>query len=203
MNKKNNILIAEFLGGEVELWKTEDRLGEDIENDAYYVYFPDFIGGIAIEDLDYHENWNSLMEVVEKIENHSEFCSVLFTPNGCAIDVNIKNGFHYCIDCDTKIEAVYNACVQFIKWFNNRINKNRNTLKQKMKLITVKEYGDLIGYTGKKLSLIEIQNYAENNLDITLWDYPLNELDYVLNEHTLEEIAFVNTKIGIRICELL
>lgn len=72
-----------------------------------------------------------------------------------------------------------------------------------MKLITVKKYGDLIGYTDKEFSLEKIQNYAENNLDITLWDYPLNELDYVLNEHTLEKIAFVNTKIGIRICELL
>ena len=126
MNKKvikNNILIAKFLGGEIGLWEAENRLGEDTENDAYYVYFPDLVGGIAIEDLDYHKNWNSLMEVVEKIENHSEFCDVLFAPNGCAIDVNIKNGFHYCIDCDTKIKAVYKACVKFIKWFNNELSK--------------------------------------------------------------------------------
>jgi hypothetical protein len=60
---KNNILITEFLGGEVELWEAKDRLGEDTENDIYYVYFPDLIEGIPIENLDYHENWNSLMEV--------------------------------------------------------------------------------------------------------------------------------------------
>ncbi len=116
---KNNILIAEFLGGKLELWEAKDRLGEDTENDAYYLYFPDIIEGIPIEYLNYHKNWNSLMEVVEKIENHSEFCNVLFTPRGCAIDVNIEKGFHYCIDCDTKIKAVYTACIEFIKWFKN------------------------------------------------------------------------------------
>jgi len=116
---ENNILIAEFLGGELELWEAEDRLGDDVINNAYYMHFPNSIDIIAIEDLDYHENWNCLMEVVEKIENHNEFCNILFTPNGCAIDVNIENGFHYSIDCDTKIEAVYKACIEFIKWFNN------------------------------------------------------------------------------------
>lgn len=118
-----NKLCAEFLGGEIELWEAEDRLGEDVKNNVYYVYFPDSFEGIALEDLDYHENWNSLMEVVGKIENYSEFCNVSFAPNGCAIDVFIENGFHYCIDCDTKIEAVYKACTKFIKWYNNEIKK--------------------------------------------------------------------------------
>jgi hypothetical protein len=66
MNKKiieNNILIAEFLGGEIVLWEAKDRLGDDIENDTYYVYFPGLFGGISVEDLNYHEDWNSLMEI--------------------------------------------------------------------------------------------------------------------------------------------
>ena len=122
MNKKiieNNILIAEFLGGEIVLWEAKDRLGDDIENDAYYVYFPGLFGGISVEDLNYHEDWNSLMEVVEKIENYNEFTSVLFAPQGCAINCYMKNGFSFSNDCDTKIEAVYNACTEFIKWVNN------------------------------------------------------------------------------------
>lgn len=60
---ENNVLIAKFLGGSIELWEANDRLGDDIENDAYYVYFPECAEGIPLEYLDYHEDWNSLMEV--------------------------------------------------------------------------------------------------------------------------------------------
>jgi hypothetical protein len=61
-------------------------------------------------------DWNLLMEVVGKIENYNEYTSVLFFPQGCAIVCFIENGFSFSNDCDTKIEAVYNACVEFIKW---------------------------------------------------------------------------------------
>jgi hypothetical protein len=64
----------------------------------------------------YHTDWNCLMEVVGKIENYNEYTSVLFFPQGCAIVCFIENGFSFSNDCDTKIEAVYNACVEFIKW---------------------------------------------------------------------------------------
>lgn len=101
---ENNILIAEFLGGSVEIWEARDRLGEDTENDAYYVYFPNFIGGIAIEDLDYHENWNSLMEVVEKIINLKN----VYTQERQKVSKSIN----------PKIEMTYKACVEFIKSYN-------------------------------------------------------------------------------------
>lgn len=111
---KNNILIAEFLvNNEGNLVKIRDGVYSTIDDNEV----PD--DDLTINDLKYHKDWNCLMEVVEKIENHNEFCNILFTPNGCAIDVNIENGFHYSIDCDTKIEAVYKACIEFIKWFNN------------------------------------------------------------------------------------
>lgn len=116
---ENNVLIAKFLGGSIELWEANDRLGDDIENDAYYVYFPECAEGIPLEYLDYHEDWNCLMEVVEKIENYNECTSVIFAPQGCAINCYMKNGFSFSNDCDTKIEAVYNACTKFIKWVNN------------------------------------------------------------------------------------
>ena len=70
------------------------------------------------EQLKFHKDWNWLMKVVEKIENYNEFTNVLFAPRGCAIDCYIENGFSFSNDCDTKIEAVYNACVEFIKWYN-------------------------------------------------------------------------------------
>lgn len=141
MNKKiieNNILIAEFLGGEIVLWEAKDRLGDDIENDTYYVYFPGLFGGISVEDLNYHEDWNWLMQVVEKIENLKPI-SFLSGRNWIGFDVKIYKTFntqtHYCtikylkeggdmtiangFSKITKIEAVYNACTEFIKWVNN------------------------------------------------------------------------------------
>jgi hypothetical protein len=68
----------------------------------------------------YNSDWNWLMELVEKIENYNEFTNVLFAPQGCAINCYIKNGFSFSNDCETKIEAVYNACVEFIKWHNEQ-----------------------------------------------------------------------------------
>jgi hypothetical protein len=77
----------------------------------------EFMGGYEPEEFeDYHTDWNLLMEVVGKIENYNEYTSVLFFPQGCAIVCFIENGFSFSNDCDTKIEAVYNACVEFIKW---------------------------------------------------------------------------------------
>jgi hypothetical protein len=64
----------------------------------------------------YHENWNEIMQVVEKIES-------------LAYDVQII--LDYCIITNgdysqttqlggAKIHSVYNACVEFIKWYNQQ-----------------------------------------------------------------------------------
>ena len=68
----------------------------------------------------YHKDWNWLIEVVEKIESlgyridiskweNSQYCGIYL--NGKKISGNETN---------TKIEAVYNAVVEFIKWYNNK-----------------------------------------------------------------------------------
>jgi hypothetical protein len=81
----------------------------------------EFMGGYELEEFeDYHTDWNWLMEVVGKIENYNEYTSVLFFPQGCEINCYIENGFSFSNDCNTKIEAVYNACVEFIKWYNKQ-----------------------------------------------------------------------------------
>jgi hypothetical protein len=81
----------------------------------------EFMGGYEPEEFeDYHSDWNWLMEVVSKIENYNEYTNVLFAPQGCEINCYIENGFSFSNDCNTKIEAVYNACVEFIKWCNKQ-----------------------------------------------------------------------------------
>ena len=108
MRTNDNKLIAGFIGIEKfkDLLATIHNGKISIDSDIY-------------EQSKFHSDWNWLMEVVEKIENYNEFTNVLFTPNGCAIDCYVENGFAFSNDCDTKIEAVYNACVEFIKWYNH------------------------------------------------------------------------------------
>lgn len=67
-------------------------------------------------------------------------------------------------------------------------------------MITLKQYAKLIGCDFNTLE--EIQEFAENELDITLWDYPLDELEHA-KEMCDNNIAIVQTDFGIRICETL
>ena len=74
-----------------------------------------------------------------------------------------------------------------------------------MKTISVQDYANLIGYKGQNPTLEKIQEFAEDDLDWTIWDYPLEEYDYVLKEvkdNNASELVFVDTKIGVRICEI-
>ena len=72
--------------------------------------------------------------------------------------------------------------------------------------ITLQQYADKVGYKGfnESTTLSDIQEFCQDELDWTLWDYPLEEYDYVLNEvheGNIDMIVLVNTDIGIRICE--
>jgi hypothetical protein len=84
--------------------------------------------------LEYHKSWDWLMSVVEKIESldltkwydtdNFSNCSVNIEHSSCYIWLNlnydpgkrvvaIHNGTY-----ETKIETVYNAILEFIKWYN-------------------------------------------------------------------------------------
>jgi hypothetical protein len=51
-----------------------------------------------------------------------------------------------------------------------------------MKAITLKDYAKIIGFEGEVKSLQEIQDYCENEYDLTLWDYSTDELTYCIEE---------------------
>lgn len=73
-----------------------------------------------------------------------------------------------------------------------------------MKTISIQEYANLIGYKGKKPTLEKIQEFAEEELDLAIWDYPLEEYEYALNtvhKGKIEELVIVETEFGIRVCE--
>lgn len=73
------------------------------------------------------------------------------------------------------------------------------------KPLTLNDYAKLIGYPNKVKesnfdALQDIQDFANDEFDVSLWDYPLSELDYV-NEN---EIVFAYVLIGdeVRLCEI-
>jgi hypothetical protein len=81
----------------------------------------------------YHENWNDLMPVVDKIES-LEFVSVYTNKTSLgefSIEINydthpykynqLKKTIFIKDKNISKIEAVYKACVEFIKWYNQQI----------------------------------------------------------------------------------
>ena len=78
---------------------------------------------VELDKLKFHSNWNWLMEVVEKIESLEGIgvdfykgCIDVYNEEVNLIRINRKGL--------TKIEAVYNACVEFIKWYSKNAVKN-------------------------------------------------------------------------------
>ena len=118
---ENNKLMAEFMGLE-----TGKQLGyERWEND----WFDNrgVINGQRNEKLLFDTDWNWLMEVVGKIQileivhdNTRNYDSV-FKEWQCTFSPTYKtHDFGYIVgkSKNSEIESVYNACIEFIKWYN-------------------------------------------------------------------------------------
>jgi len=90
---KNNKLIAEFLHGKN-----------------------------AVHPNQYHENWNELMQVVEKIENLG--FEVVIGRISCNVNeiLNRENPITsiVCGNPSKKLEVVYSSICQFIQWHNQQ-----------------------------------------------------------------------------------
>ena len=109
MNTENNKLIAEFMGLE-EIYTPLLNIYEISETET------------CLEtDLAYHTDWDWLMEVVEKIESEGFSIEMNRQEEGdyqCLITKG--NDIKFQTFSSMKIEAVYNACVEFIKWYNEQ-----------------------------------------------------------------------------------
>lgn len=110
--KTDNTIIAEFLG----LEKKENypcHNGTEFFDYAYYMKGTNYIPNT----IPFSTNWNLLMEVVEKIE--TKYLVDIF---GKAVSIHDKNGDmivdQSATNSSTKIDAVYKACLSFIKWYN-------------------------------------------------------------------------------------
>ena len=103
---ENNKLIAEFLG----------YIDNGCSEDGFLIH-PITNYDVEISSLKYHEDWNWLMEVVEKIESLGYRIEIV--KHICRIYLSNKETI-IISENTPKIEAVYNAVVEFIKWYNNQ-----------------------------------------------------------------------------------
>ena len=110
---KNNKLIAEFMN-------------MSVEHDGWFDY-EDFLGDKKVYlDLKFHESWDWLMPVVEKIEEQHgcDFTAsrrrVTRTYDANFMD-EVNNYVAYVEDCKDRQEATYKAVVEFIKQLNKEL----------------------------------------------------------------------------------
>ena len=110
---QNNEIIAVFMGRVIP----EDKLEFYDENPTTHFY---------------NSNWNWLMEVVEKIESlgyrtlTENECFMITKSKLSSFDVRSKDDYNTIFSDNYEInhyggskkENVYNACVEFIKWYN-------------------------------------------------------------------------------------
>ena len=103
-NMDNNKLIAEFMGA------------TEVKKDTYK--FPNRTGlPLQIGTINYHSDWNWLMEVLDKIEGLGVVVEI--RENVCYISPFPNN---YISELEqTKLQATYKAVVEFIKWYNNEL----------------------------------------------------------------------------------
>ena len=102
MNTENNKIIAEFMGFELFEGKYYElsQFGYIKTNGEWSdVFYPSTVR--------FHKDWNWLMEVVEKISEYR-----LVYPEQANKVCNLKVVINR--------DALYNACVEFIKWYNEQ-----------------------------------------------------------------------------------
>jgi len=119
---ENNKLLADFLGAK-QYHKEDDFIYFDETNNMFSN------DTISIKNLKFHSDWNWLMSVVEKIESIEDKQGCTFFVEISKERVHIKyyykgeefsNIFAYNYNGKSKIEIVYKACVEFVKWYNQQ-----------------------------------------------------------------------------------
>lgn len=112
-----NELIAEFMGIP-KCDRCTEACGRYKFGSGMY-YLP--------EGMEYHSSWDWLMPVVEKID--TDFCSdyeVIIFSSSCHIQSCI-GGKQSFMGAGKKIDAVYQAIIEFINWYNSQNKTNGNT----------------------------------------------------------------------------
>ena len=106
---ESNLLLAKFMGAKAT------------EFANFWIPIWGIVGDDTLETgkgriMEYHQSWDWLMPVVEKIENCGY--SVKITYKFCKIQTEDELFLLSKKIGNTKMEATYNACVEFVKKYN-------------------------------------------------------------------------------------
>ena len=111
----DNKLIAEFMGIDTKgmcYYIPEHEKPSNHYEGMTSTFFPD--------ELEYHSSWDWLMPVVEKIMNMDTSQQRIFvTISGGEVNITVGKLSIYQDNFDS-ITNVYEAVVQFIKWYNKQ-----------------------------------------------------------------------------------
>ena len=110
---EKNKLIADFMGCKDKNTALQ-TIAERLKDDEIWLPFHNVE---SINNLKYHKDWNWLIEVIENIESLGYRIEIV--KHICRIYLSNKETIIISENIP-KIEAVYNACVEFIKWYNNQ-----------------------------------------------------------------------------------
>lgn len=131
--ENNNKLLADFLGqdkkGNDVTWTSPTYINGKIWVDEHFFDGSEEYNGrrqTEISELKFHKDWNWLMLVVDKI-SENDFVDE-FEIKKCSIFGNIVKitpskkdtfcDFYFDSSKENLIEVVYNACVNFVQWYN-------------------------------------------------------------------------------------
>lgn len=129
--QEGNELIMKFDGWELKSFQTFDP-EHNTQNPGSNTYYAYVKNGHAVRpediafDIVYHQSWDALMPVVEKIADKI---------TGCIVKIQFGYGYSECsignnvismkdigmINEATPIETVWLAVIQFIKWYNSQL----------------------------------------------------------------------------------
>lgn len=115
--KEKNVKIALFMGAtlclRVDLYYPAEG--------NWYSGFENIPHPLHEDILDYHESWNSLMPVVDKIGKQGCIVDMWMSlGGGCKImKPKASPSMISTYEEETLIEAVFNAVLQYINWYNS------------------------------------------------------------------------------------
>lgn len=120
---ENNKLIAEFMGLEIKPKYINSKKEEGFANNKFYLFRKSDKRIMDIQSKFYHNSWDWLMPVYQKINNYIQLRSHedwKFNTETNELHFNIWNALE---DENCCIEFLYVEIIKFIKWYNKEINE--------------------------------------------------------------------------------
>lgn len=127
---ENNKLIGEFMGYEKGVPHQTDKHGYHQCEDGFeipliinhYKHDEDIdCHQFLLEQLQFHTSWDWLVPVVEKIESLGYIFMICKHEAGVTCDRSSGLERPKCdVKADSKLKAVYDCAVNFIKWYTNK-----------------------------------------------------------------------------------